>query len=219
MHADLIDQLLEPAHGGGGLRGGRCWGVVIGIVTNNRDPDGLHRVKLRFPWLGAEDESNWARVATPMAGPGRGFYALPEVDDEVLVAFDHGNVDHPYVVGSLWNGQDAPPEDNGNGSNDHRSLTSRSGHLLRLDDTNGSERIEIVDKTGNNRIVIDSSANGIRIEAQGDIELTSSTGKVKISAVGIELASQAGVTVQAQTTLDLSAQAQATLQGALVKVN
>lgn len=115
MHADLIDQLLEPAHGSG-LRGNRCWGVVIGIVTNNRDPDGLHRVKLRFPWLGAEDESNWARVATPMAGPGRGFYALPEVDDEVLVAFDHGNVDHPYVVGSLWNGQDAPPEDNGNGS-------------------------------------------------------------------------------------------------------
>lgn len=218
MHADFIDQLLEPAHGSG-LHGGRCWGVVIGIVTNNRDPDGLHRVKLRFPWLGAEDESNWARVAAPMAGPKRGFYALPEVDDEVLVAFDHGNVDHPYVVGSLWNGKDTPPEDNGKGSNDHRSLTSRSGHVLRLDDSSGSERIEIVDKTGNNRIVIDSSTNGIRIEAQGDIELTSSTGKVKISAVGIELASQAGVTVQAQTTLDMSAQAQATLQGALVKVN
>src|SRR5205814_7216540 len=110
----------------------RLLGVVIGIVTNNRDPDGMHRVKLRFPWLGADDESHWARVATPMAGNGRGFYTLPEVDDEVLVAFEHGSVEHAYVIGALWNGQDKAPENNDNGSNDHRSFTSRSGHVLRL---------------------------------------------------------------------------------------
>lgn len=198
---------------------GRFHGVVIGIVTDNRDPEGLHRVKLKFPWLSADDDSHWARVATPMAGPGRGLYALPEVDDEVLVAFEHGSLGHAYVLGALWNGRDKPPEDNGNGRNDHRSFTSRSGHVLRLNDASGSETVEIIDKSGNNRIVIDTSGRKIRIEADGDIEITSSTGRVKISGLGIELNSQADVKVQAQTTVDIQATATASLQGALVKVN
>ena len=74
----------------------RFFGVVVGIVTNNQDDEKMHRVKVRFPWLadGEDDESHWARVATPMSGNGRGGYFLPEVDDEVLVAFEHGSVDH-----------------------------------------------------------------------------------------------------------------------------
>ena len=84
----------------------RFYGVVVGIVTNNQDPDNMHRVKVRFPWLNQDHESNWARVATSMAGNGRGAYFLPEVDDEVLVAFEHGLIDQPYVIGSLWNGKD-----------------------------------------------------------------------------------------------------------------
>src|ERR1700750_1699162 len=87
----------------------RLHGVVIGIVTNNQDPDGMHRVKVRFPWLNLDDESHWARVATPMAGDKRGAYFLPEPDDEVLVAFEHGSLEHPYVIGSLWNGKDKAP--------------------------------------------------------------------------------------------------------------
>ena len=86
----------------------RFFGVVVGVVTNNQDPDGMHRVKVHFPWLSDDVESNWARVAAPMAGGNRGVYFLPEVDDEVLVAFEHGKVDHPYVIGSLWNQQDRP---------------------------------------------------------------------------------------------------------------
>ncbi|MBN9127373.1 MAG: hypothetical protein J0I90_07300, partial [Nitrosospira sp.] len=91
---------------------GKCYGVVVGIVTNNRDPDNMHRVKVRFPWLSQNDESNWARVASPMAGNGRCAYFLPEVDDEVLLAFEHGSIEHPYVVGSLWNGRDQAHESN-----------------------------------------------------------------------------------------------------------
>ena len=198
---------------------GRFHGVVIGIVTNNRDPEGMHRVKLHFPWLHPDEESHWARVATPMAGKGRGLYALPEVDDEVLVAFEHGSVDHPFVMGALWNGKDTAPENNDNGSNDHRSFTSRSGHVVRLNDASGQETVEIIDKSGSNRIVIDTSARKIRIEADGDIEITSSGGKVKISGIGIELASQTDVKVQAQTTIDVNANAQVSIQAALVKVN
>jgi uncharacterized protein involved in type VI secretion and phage assembly len=214
MHGDLIRSLLAPPD-----EPGRLHGVMVGIVTNNRDPDGLHRVKVRFPWLSQGDESHWARVATPMAGNGRGCYFLPEVDDEVLVAFEHGSVEHAFVIGSLWNGQDKSTEDNQSGTNDNRSITSRSGHVIRLGDRSGSESIEIVDKSGNNRILITSSSNKIAIEAQGDIEITSSTGKLKMSAIGVEIQSQADVKIQAQTTIDMSANAQVSVKGALVKLN
>lgn len=190
---------------------GAYFGVVIGVVSNNRDPDGMHRVRVRFPWLNDADESNWARVACAMAGDGRGAYFLPEVGDEVLVAFEHGCAEFPYVLGGLWNGRDRPPEDNGDGENNFRCLKSRSGHLIRLGDRAGQETIEIVDKTGNNRIVFSASDNRIVIEAQGDIELTSRTGQVKISAIGIELEAKAGVTISASTTV--------AVRGALVDLN
>jgi uncharacterized protein involved in type VI secretion and phage assembly len=182
IYDEILRDLLAPADADG-----RCFGVVIGVVTNNKDPDGMHRVKVRLPWLGTEDESNWARVVTFMAGGKRGGYFLPEVDDEVLVAFEHGSLEHPYVLGSLWNGKDSPPESNSDGRNDNRSIRSRSGHIVRLCDTDGGEMIEIIDKTGQNRIRMESQSNRISIEAQGDILISSSTGKVKIQGLGIEL--------------------------------
>lgn len=214
IHADLIRSLFEPAHGDG-----RLFGVVVGIVTNNRDPENMHRVKVRFPWLNREDESNWARVASAMAGNGRGAYFLPEVDDEVLVAFEHGSVEHPYVIGSLWNGRDAPPENNSDGANNNRAFKSRSGHIVRLCDRSGQESVEIIDKTGKNRIVISTSGNKISIEAQGDITMTSQTGKVTISAVGIELKSKAGVQIQAAQNVDVTASAQANVKAAMINLN
>ena len=212
----LLDVLLDMTEKAADTR---LFGLVVGVVTNNQDPDGLGRVKVRFPWLSDDEESHGARIAVPMGGKERGTYFLPEVDDEVLVAFEHGNVDFPFVLGALWNGKDKPTESNGNGSNDNRSLTSRSGHVIRFGDRSGGEKIEIIDKTGNNRVVITSSTNKIAIEAQGDIEITSSTGKLKMSAVGVEIASQLGVKIQAQTTVDVSANAQVSVKGALVKIN
>ena len=199
---------------------GRFFGVVVGIVTNNEDPDSLHRVKVRFPWLSAEDESHWARVATPMAGNDRGLYFLPEVDDEVLVAFEHGRPDRPIVIGSLWNGQDAPPEDNGDGGNNQRTLRSRSGHVIRFDDSDGAEKIEIIDTTENQRVVIDSSANTILVEADSDITLRSKSGKVIVEAQqGIEMTTQAGVKVDGSQNVDVSAGAQVNVKGSLVNIN
>jgi uncharacterized protein involved in type VI secretion and phage assembly len=214
IHDELLRRLLQPPDSDG-----RLFGVVVGIVTNNRDPEGMHRVKVRFPWLSQDDESNWARVASPMAGNGRGAYFLPEVDDEVLVAFEHGSVEFPFVVGSLWNGKDKTHEDNGNGSNDNRGFKSRSGHVIRLGDKAGGECVEIIDKTGSNRIVITSTGNKIDIEAQGDITITSSTGKLTMSAVGIELQSKTDVKISANTTVDVNATAQVSIQGAIVKLN
>jgi len=94
---------------------GSLSGVMVAIVTNNKDPDGMGRVKLKLPWLSDDYESDWARIATLMAGPERGVYFLPEVDDEVLIAFEHGDIRRPMVLGCLWNGVDAPPITNDDG--------------------------------------------------------------------------------------------------------
>src|ERR1700729_2511883 len=105
---------------------GRITGVVTGTVTNNSDPDNLGRVKVKFSWMSDTDESSWARIAAPMAGPGRGTYFLPEIDDEVLVVFDQGDPRFPYVIGSLWNGKDQAPANNSDGKNNLRVIKSRS---------------------------------------------------------------------------------------------
>ena len=214
IQSELMRALLGP-----GSAPGRFFGVVVGIVTDNRDPESMHRVRVRFPWLGTDDQSNWARVASPMAGPGRGLYCLPEVDDEVVVAFEHGCIDQPYVLGALWNGQDAAPERNGDGRNDTRAFHSRSGHVIRFGDRAGDETIEIVDASGDNRLVIRSAAGAIEIEARGDVSITARTGKLVLSGVGIELDSQAGVRIQAAAGVELSAAAQVDVKGALINLN
>lgn len=211
---DALRALLMPI-----ARTDRFYGVVVGIVTNNQDPENMHRVKVRFPWLSNDVESNWARVAAPMAGKGRGAYFLPEVDDEVLVAFEHGQVDHPFVVGCLWNGKDNAPESNADGENNHRTIKSRSGHVLRFNDKSGSETIEIIDKTGSNKIIIDSANNSITIEAKSDITIKSATGKLTMQANGIEMKSQMGVSVEAAQNMDLKANAIVTVKGAMIRLN
>jgi len=214
INTDALRALLAPV-----AQPGRFYGVVVGIVTNNQDPENMHRVKVRFPWLSNDVESNWARVAAPMSGKDRGAYFLPEVDDEVLVAFEHGLVDHPFVVGSLWNGKDGAPESNADGENNHRTLRSRSGHVLRFNDKSGSETIEIIDKTGSNKIIIDSANNSITIEAKSDITIKSATGKLTMQANGIEMKSQMGVNVEAAQNMDLKANAIVTVKGAMIRLN
>jgi len=190
---------------------GRIYGVVVGIVTDNQDPEGVGRVKVKYPWLSDQEESYWARIATLMAGKERGSFYLPEVDDEVLLAFDHGDVRFPYVLGMLWNGQDAPPYTNDDGKNDIRAITSRSGHeiilndndqkgkveihtnaghQIVLDDASGSEKVTVVDKTGSNSIEIDSNQNAIAVKSGMKLSIESqmieikSGGMMKLEATG-----------------------------------
>jgi len=214
MDTHLLAGLIAPPD-----RSERFYGVTVGIVTNNQDPDGLGRVKVRFPWLSDEDESHWARVATAMAGNRRGLFFLPEVDDEVLVAFEHGLVEFPYILGSLWNGKDAPPESNDDGRNNKRTIKSRSGHIIRLDDTAGGEKIEIVDKSGNNSVVISTADNTIIISADADITITSSGGKLRLNGDAVEIKAQTAITLEASTSMDLQAQGQMTIRGATVNIN
>ncbi|MET0649601.1 MAG: phage baseplate assembly protein V [Pyrinomonadaceae bacterium] len=219
-------------------RAGKMYGVVVGVVTNNQDPEKMGRVKMSFPWLNQTDESNWARVATMMTGKDRGTWFLPEVGDEVLVAFEHGDVQFPYVVGSLWNGVDTPPRDNADGKNSERVIKSRlghelifndedgkgkveiktkAGHQILLDDTSGSEMITVVDKSGSNKIEIDSAGGNISFTAQTkislkapDIEITADAG-LKMKGAQVEISGDADLKVQSSAML--------TLKGSLVKIN
>lgn len=198
-------------------------GVAVAIVTSNDDPENLGRVKVRFPWRESNDESHWARIATPMAGDDMGTYFLPEEDDEVLVAFDGGDVNYPYVLGALWNGDQHPPEDNADGENDVRTIKSRSGHEVTLDDSSGEEKIEItssggheivLDDTGGSETVAiedDSGQNSIEFDPNGGSLEISSGGQLSIEAPMIEISGDGNVTIEAGGVL--------TLEGALVKLN
>ncbi|WHZ26367.1 MAG: VgrG protein [Nitrospira sp.] len=194
-------------------------GVVVGIVTNNQDPDKMGRVKLKFPWLSDEEEGNWARMAVPMAGNERGIYFLPEVNDEVLVAFEQGDARFPYVVGALWNGKDAPPAENGDGKNNIRVIKSRSGHVIRLTDEEGKEKIELVDKSGNNSVVFDTAGNTITITADKDIVLSASKGSIKLNARQIEVTSSADAKIEAGAGMDVKASATMNIKGQVVNIN
>jgi phage protein D/phage baseplate assembly protein gpV len=201
-------------------------GVVVGLVTNNKDPDKLGRVKVKFPWLSDQDESNWARIAAPMAGKQRGFFYLPEVDDEVLVAFEHDDINYPYIVGGLWNGKDAPPETNDDGKNNKRVIKSRSGHLIILNDEDGKEQIVIRDKTGKNEIVIDSKENSMSIkvdkdfsiEAKGNVTVKTSGGDMTLECNNYNVKAKAKVAVEGQGGVEMKTSAQMKIEGSITEI-
>jgi uncharacterized protein involved in type VI secretion and phage assembly len=259
-----IEDLLP---GQEGLEDQHVYGVVIAVVTSNQDPEGLGRIKINFPWRGEKDESYWARIASPMAGNERGMVFYPEVDDEVLVAFEHGEINQPYVIGALWNGKDKPPETNSDGKNNIRMIKSRSGHeiifndddssgkekieintkgkhQILLDDTSGQEKIEISSK-GEHKILLDDSSGKEKIEistkgkhkillddssGQEKIEIADKTGsnKIKIdsnqNSIDIESAMKLKIKsnmieIEGTASLTLKSDADLTIKGSIVKIN
>jgi len=213
----MMDLFSTGSHGNDGGCS-RINGVVTGIVADIKDPENLGRVKLLFPWLAEEKEetvhieddedrahSYWARMATLMAGKDRGTFFIPQVDDEVLVAFEHGQIDRPVVIGMLWNSEDRPPEKmDEKGKNDIRSIHTRSGHKVVFNDSEDKPSIEIVDKTGKNRIFMDSKNKKMEIEAEDDLTITVG-GKLTIKAKGITIESSADVSMKAQSNMNLEA--------------
>jgi uncharacterized protein involved in type VI secretion and phage assembly len=173
--------LMELLRAGGApQRDNKVYGVVVGIVKDIRDPANLGRVKVDFPWLGEEQDavalssdedrahSFWARIATLMAGSGRGTFFIPEVGDEVLVAFEHGDMDRPIILGGLWNSDDLPPEEmDGDGKNHLRSIRTRSGHVLSFDDNAEEDKAKItIQSQGGHQIVLDDDGGEGKIEVK-----------------------------------------------------
>jgi phage baseplate assembly protein gpV len=156
-----------------GPRASKIRGVQLAIVVDNKDGDGNpgYRIKVRFPWLNEQETTYWVRIAIPMAGPDRGTYVLPEIDDQVLVVFEHGDINRPIVIGALWSKKQEPVEVNQSGKNNTKLIKSRCGHRIIFDDAEGAERITIVDKTRKNKIVLDSVNKIVKVESDGDIEV------------------------------------------------
>ena len=178
--------------------GGRMPGVYPAIVTDVQDPDSMGRVRVKLPW--AADFNNetyeaWARVATLMAGANRGSWFIPEPEDEVLVAFEGGDPRRPYVLGGLWNGVDSPPESMQQ-NNPIRSLTSRSGIKITMDDTDGQVQL-ILETPGGQKITFTDSPSAIKVEdATGN--------SLKLETSGVTLTAASKLTIQA-STIEVSA--------------
>jgi phage baseplate assembly protein gpV len=188
---------------------GKWYGVYPALVTDIKDPDAQGRVKIVLPGLAGQSINEdpkrggyWARLATLMAGNNRGSWFIPDVDDEVLVAFEGGDPSHPYVIGALWNGRDRPPESmDGYGNNRRKILQSRNGVKITFDDTDGMESLKletpagqiITLKDGSNSVKIeDSNGNRIEFDLIGinlvvSDKLTISAPHVEISAGGVSV--------------------------------
>ena len=200
-------------------------GVVVGLVTSVDDPQKLGRVQVSFPWLSDSNRSQWARVARMMAGPDRGAWFMPEVDDEVLVAFEHGNFQYPYVIGFLWNGVDKPPNDDIDTR--VRRMRTVSGHMLEFDDRPGEESVCITTQGGHHVVLKDGPDGSVTIHTNGGQEVvlndlpatvtiqTTAGNQVEISDAppGITISTQVGMlninclqaNLTASTVLNVSA--------------
>jgi phage protein D len=209
-------QGTRTATGGGGPLNG----VVIGVVTDVDDSRKLGRVKVQFQWLSDDYVSDWARVTMPGAGPSRGLVWLPEVGDEVLVAFEHGDVRRPIVLGGLWNGTDtAPPFGVPNGQPNARAFVSLKGHKIVFhDDNDGS--IELTSGKGLS-IVLDDVNNKITVTAGGGAKLDiSADGDISIASQGkVEIKAGASMSLHGSAGLDLGSDANTTVKGQMVQLN
>jgi phage protein D/phage baseplate assembly protein gpV len=208
----LASSSQSAGSGGGG--GGRQLGVVIALVDDVDDPQQLGRVRLRFPWMDDNYVSDWARVAVLGGGKARGAAWLPETDDEVLVAFEFGDVRRPYVLGGLWNGKDAPPAyATDQGKQKARSLVSRIGHSLVMRDGDDNATVELTSADGKLAIVLDQSNGEIKVTA-------SETAKVTISAGGdLTISAQGQLKLQGQMGAELSSPAQVKVKGSMLQLN
>jgi uncharacterized protein involved in type VI secretion and phage assembly len=190
-------------------------GLASGIVVNNKDDKNLGRVEVQLDNHGDGQKTFWAPVLTPMAGPSRGLYALPEVDDKVLVGFVAEDPSKPVVLGGLWDASHTPPDNNSDEKNDRRLWRSRAEHELRFDDGDKNE-IELTMKNGSRvylaekkAILEDGKGNKVEID-NGNITIQADT-KITLKA--------AQVVIDASSTAELKAGATCKVQGAMVEIN
>lgn len=193
-------------------------GLAVGEVTDNKDPDNLARVRVRLPWHAGSDTSFWARLAMPMAGDGRGTYFLPEVGDEVLVGAEAGDPSFLYVLGTVWNGKQVPPERNTDGKNNVRLIRSRSGHTVRFNDDESAPEIEVKLADGK-RVALDE--DGITIDDANDnvVKLTSSSGAIEITAARQLSVRAPTISIEASTSMTVKSAGTLTLSGSIVRIN
>jgi uncharacterized protein involved in type VI secretion and phage assembly len=190
----------------------RLHGIHVAVVVARGDgnDDHRYRVRLALPWLGGDDTTRWARVAAVMAGGGRGCYALPAVGDQVVVAFERGDVDRPIVLGALWSSAQRRGEDGAGAPGTLAAVVSRAGHRIAFDDGSGGG-VSIVDASGRNAVTLDGATGTIRISAAGDVtiraarDVVATARAVAMAATTIAVRAGGEVRVAADASLAVTA--------------
>ncbi len=210
--AENLFAMLQKAQESASTGDSKMFGVEVGIVTNVKDDQKLGRVKVCFPRLPGKPESDWVRVVQPAAGAGRGFYWIPEVNDEVLVAFERGEAHRPYVVGALWNGKDKPMKDAYTDENTTRMIQTKSGHQIILDDKKDAEKIIISDKSGKRTLTFDVKNKKFLIEAkEGDVEIHAEK-KIILECEDLEIKTKKSGKIDIGSTFDLNVKDKANIK-------
>jgi len=206
------------------------FGVYYGIVAQNKDPENLNRIKVRFPWLdqGDTDQSHWAQLMTPMTGQKFGWYVLPDIEDAVLVMFIEGDISQPVVIGGAWSTPDPSPEPNEDGKNNFRGYRSRTGARLILDDT-AKTKVVLVDKKGKLMVGVGNfekdgagpnicavfkppmaGTEGVSfssMESGGKLEITCKDGKLLVEA------QEGAIKMNSKETMDIKCGSDVTMEG------
>ncbi|MDQ0061127.1 phage baseplate assembly protein V [Paenibacillus harenae] len=220
-------------------------GVLNAIVSDNKDPENLGRVKVKFPLREGDLQTDWIRIATLMGGKDMGSLFIPEVNDEVLVAFLMGRLDQPIVIGMLWNKKNPPPA--GKEKNDVRKIKTRSGHEIIFDDnsTDGSitiktskghsiemddkgKKVSITMQNAQQSVVLDSGANKVTVKSgdtaklemtsQGDVTMTGAK-SLTLKGAQVKVEADASLTLQSNGMLEVKTNGILTLKGSMVKIN
>ena len=218
----------------GGATGRAGTSIVVGVVSDANDPQGQARVKVTFPWLSDSYVSDWARTVQPGAGKDRGAMVLPEVGDEVLVAFEQADIRRPYVLGGLYNGIDTPPAggvkliDGSSGAVNRRSMVSRRGHRIDLIDEDGRTEGITLTTTGDKlKLVMDSVATTITlhsdgkvlIEGKGGVVIDSASAKLELKGGEVSIAATSGVKIDGGAgAVNVTAGTELALKGTTAKL-
>jgi uncharacterized protein involved in type VI secretion and phage assembly len=216
----MLDGLLdEDVHA---LSSPRIVGVTPATVTENIDAEGQGRIKVTFPWV--PDVAVWARTCAPVAGDGAGIWAIPQIGDEVLVAFGNGDITQPYVLGGLWSMRSHPPAPLPTDSQTKRMIKTPLGHAITLADV--PPAITVEHSLGHK---IEITATGIKISTAGgaaSIELTTEgaikikgTTTVDVGGPAITIAGDVSAKVTGQASVELSAIGACKVAGLPVAIN
>jgi uncharacterized protein involved in type VI secretion and phage assembly len=218
----------------------RPWGqsMVVGIVTNNNDPDSLGRVRVKYPQLSDSEEGDWARVLSHNLGREHGIFMLPKVDDEVIVAFENGDPRRPLVIGSVINGKDKTSAEVLPDTKMGFSVLSEDRAYMhsKKDMTFKSDEKMIIQVTSDQEVKTDGK---ITNETSGDVTMKAGSnytleagssmtikganitveaqGSLKLKGATVEIESQGPASLKG-ATVDVNAQAVATLKGSMVNI-
>lgn len=188
----------------------RFYGVVQGIVTDVNDTDGKQgRVKVQFPWFDDQMETEWCPVRQFYGGNGYGSFFIPEVGNAVLVAFIHGDMRMPIILGCLYNGKDKPPTYRSD-SQDQKVIRTKANHELMFDDSSGSQQVHLKTAAGH-VVLLDDAGKTASVTSQGghNVKLDDSSGTVTVNcSSGGSMTLQNGtITVQGPTTVNIQSSA------------